>query len=374
MRLGTCIALELVVAVGTVGGACVGVMRAAELATAYLGTPEASAATEDAIAHAARANSAPSTASLITALPSSELRVALTVTPSVFGAPDAELLAPLGAAKVTRVKWNLGGTSISLRLDFANGARAAFKPEQIHLQSDPRREIAAYRLDRLLELRRVPPAKPGSIPFAEIIAAIDPSVRQQVAARLVEEATVRDGMLHGELSWWVPEIKQAHLGKHPVDEREGRALWTSYLQVGATIPAAVRSLVEQIAACVLFDVLVDNADRWSGNNTVMSPDGKVFYIMDNTMSFSLARIGHEMNVGILHRIQVFPRELVRRMRALTEARLARVLEADGESNGKLGRLLSPQEIHAVLERRDNIMKYVDGLIAAHGEEAVLALP
>src|SRR5690606_22736581 len=58
---------------------------------------------------------------------------------SVFGAPDAELLAPIGAAKVTRVKLNLGGTSLSLRLDFANGARAAFKPEQEHYQSDPRR-------------------------------------------------------------------------------------------------------------------------------------------------------------------------------------------------------------------------------------------
>ena len=363
MRLGTCIALELVAAAGVVGGACLGVIQVSRLADDYLAAPEAEV-------EVAAADPRP----LVAPLPSSELRVVVPAAPvpTVFGAPDAELLAPLGAAKVTRVKWNVGGSTISLRLDFANGARAAFKPEQIHLQSDPRREIAAYSLDRLIGLGRVPPAKPGAIPLAEVTAAIDPAYRELIAERLAKEATVRDGVVHGELSWWIPEIRQARIGAYGVDEPEGRALWISYLQIGAVIPPAVRPLVEQLVACVLFDVLTDNPDRWSGNNTVGSPDGKAFYVMDNTMTFSLARFGHELNLGVLHRIQVFPRGLVGRIRALTEERFAAALELGGETG--LGRLLEPREIHAVIQRRDNLMKYIDQLIAAHGEAAVLGLP
>ena len=361
MRLATCIALELVAVAGVACGVCLGVMHLPRLADDYLAAPEAEAATSTGV-------------SLVVPLPRSELRVVPVVAPSptVFGASDVELLAPLGTAKVTRVKWNQGGGSISLRVDFANGARAAFKPEQIHMQSEPRREIAAYHLDRLLGLWRVPPAKPGAIPLADILAGVEPASREQVADRLMKEATIRDGVLHGELSWWIPEIRQARIGAYGVDEPEGRALWISYLQVGAAIPPAVRPLVEQLVACVLFDVLVDNPDRWSGNNTVMSPDGKTFYVMDNTMTFSLARFGHELNLGVLHRIQVFPRGLVERMRALTEERFAAVLEDGGET--QLGRLLDPQQIRAVIQRRDNVLKYIDQLVAVHGERAVLALP
>ena len=104
----------------------------------------------------------------------------------------------------------------------------------------------------------------------------------------------------------------------------------------------------------------------------MSPDGKTFYFMDNTMSFSTARFGHELNLGVLLRIQVFPRGLVERMRALTEERFAAALELDDQT--RLGRLLDPPAIHAVIQRRDNILKYIDQLVAEHGERAVLALP
>ena len=373
MRLGTCIALELVAAAGAVCGAAAGVMHASELAGAYLATPEAVAATTPtARAPAARP---PGAFPMIEPLPRAELRVAVAppAPPSVFGAPDAELLAPLGAARVTRTKWNHGGSSISLRLEFANGARAAFKPEQVHLQSDPRREIAAYRLDRMLGLGRVPPAKAGAVPFAEVIAGLDPAIRDHVAERLAKETIVRDGMLHGELSWWIPEIKPARIGSHVLDEPEGRGLMMSYFQLGAQIPDAERPLVAQLAACVMFDVLTDNADRWSGNNAVTSPDGAVFYVMDNTMSFSVARIGHEMNAGVLRRMLVFPRGFVERIRTLTEAALAEALEGGGGET-RLGRLLSPEEIRAVIHRRDNMLKHIDQLIATHGEAAVLALP
>jgi hypothetical protein len=363
VRLGTCIALELAVVAGALGGMYYGVRRAAEVASTYLVTPDAEAATT------------------VATLPRAELpmRHTITIAPSddvavttVFGRPDAELLAPIGASRITRAKMNRGGTSFSLRIDFESGARASFKPEQIHLQADPRREIAAYRMDRLLGIGHVPPVKQIVLPVADIVAAAAPGHRAYLAKRLEEEALARGGMLHGEASWWIPEIALARLGKQQIDEREGRVAWIKLLQVGATIPDQQRAMLEQIAAIVLFDVLIDNADRWSGNNTMMSPDGKLLYFMDNGMSFSIYKMGHQIPNAALRRIQVFPRGLVERIRTLTLEEVEAALAIDGETS--LGRLLAPAEVSAILARRDNIMAYIDGLIAEHGEQAVLAFP
>ena len=367
MRLGTCIALELAVVAGAVGGAWLGVTRARHLASDYLVAGEAEASTAPGPGLELR----PTPTALPQArLPAPRLAAEPDAPITVFGAADEQLLAPLGAAAITRVKHNRGGTSLSLRLDFANGARAAFKPEQTWPQSDPRREIAAYRIDRLLGIGRVPPAKPAAFAVADLIAAADPSARAYTAQRLADEGVARGAVLHGELSWWVPEIKLARLGGLRIDEPEGRMRWAGELQVGAKLEPAHRAMLEQIAACILFDVLIDNADRWTGSNTEMSPDGQILYFMDNTLAFSLAKIGHPGNLDALHRVQVFPRRLVGRLRGLTRAA---VVEALGDG-GALGPLLHPDEISAILARRDHLIAYIDQLIAKHGEAAVLAFP
>ena len=306
-------------------------------------------------------------------MPRGELTVAAPEGPrTVFEAPDDVLLAPLGAAPVTRLKLNHGGTSLSLRVEFANGARAAFKPEQVHPQSDPRREIAAYKLDRLLGIGRVPPAKATRLSVEQLLAAVEPSHRTFIGNRLRDEAIAQDGMLRGELSWWIPEIKLAKLGRFRIDEKDGRDLWTAYLQVGAPIPEDVRPLVTQIAALVMFDVLIDNPDRWTGGNTVTSPDGGTLYFMDNTMSFTNLAFGGEQNLTAFRKIQVFPRKLVQRIRALTPDMLDRALAIDPDHG--LGPLLTDVQKQAILARRDNMLRHIDRLILEHGADAVLALP
>jgi hypothetical protein len=363
VRLGTCIALELAVAAGAIGGLWFGVGEASQLAGEYLTGKEALAATTA---------PTPSLARTPERLPRSYLDVAPPPIENVFGAPDGELLAPLGATTVTRIKMNHGGTSLSVRLDFASGARAAFKPEQIHPQSDPRREIAAYRIDRLLGIGHVPPATAAAIPLTELLDATEPAYRTYITDRFADEAIVRDGLVHGELSWWVPEIRLAKLGPFRIDEHDGRDLWTFYLQAHAKMPDDVRPMCAQIAAVILFDVLIDNPDRWTGSNTEMSPDGKTLYFMDNTMSFSVFGVGHETNLGALRRIQVFPRRLVDRMRTLTEDQIEQAVRTTDDRG--LGPLLHKDEIRAMLARRDNLMRYIDELIAELGEDAVLALP
>src|SRR5262249_38228618 len=57
-----------------------------------------------------------------------------------LGMKDELLLDRMRAAEVVKAKLNKGGSSISFRLDFADGSRAAFKPEQTWPQTVPRKE------------------------------------------------------------------------------------------------------------------------------------------------------------------------------------------------------------------------------------------
>jgi hypothetical protein len=362
VRLGTCIALELFVAAGTAGGLVLGIGQAIDRAGDYFTAHEAAAATTRGAQPVA-----------LEPLPAERLTIAApAAAPTVFDTPDDVLLAPLGATPVTQVKLNHGGTSLSLRLDFQSGARAAFKPQQVHPQSDPRKEIAAYRIDRLLGIGHVAPARPFAVPVADLVAAAGPAYHDYVEGRIRDEAIAHDGIVRGELSWWIPEIRDIKIGQYRIDEKAGMEQWASYLQIGAPIPPELRPMIEQIATCVLFDVVIDNADRWTGNNTKGSPDQRTLYFMDNTLSFSQFTYGHQANLMPLYRIQVFPRGLVARLRALTYEQLAAAL-ADEDPAG-LAPLLEPAEIHAILGRRDHMLQYIDSLIAQFGEPAVLSLP
>jgi hypothetical protein len=365
VRLGTCIALELALALGTLGGLVFVGTRTADLTREYFAAHEAAAANA-AVATPAHA---------VEALPAAELRVApqLLASDSIFGAPDDVLLAPIAAAPVSECKLNHGGTSLSLRIDFANGSRAAFKPQQIHPQSDPRREIAAYRIDRLLGIGHVPPAKPGVFAVDDLVNATEQTFRTYTQGRIANEAIVRGGMVRGELSWWIPEIRDMMLGGYRVDESAGMDLWTGYLSAGTKIPAEMQPMLAQLASCVMFDVVIDNADRWTGNNTKGSVDRKTLYFMDNTLSFSIYTWGHAANLDPLRKITVFPKKLVGKLRAMTYADVAAALELGADDAG-LAPLLEPGEIRAMLARRDHVLEYVDAVIAKYGEDAVLALP
>jgi hypothetical protein len=367
VRLGTCIALELAVAAGAAGGLVLGIGRAVDRAGEYLSAREAAAAT---------ATGHTPTPIALEPLPGADLHVVPrthAVAGTVFAIADEELLAPLAATPVKHVKVNHGGTSLSLRLEFESGARAAFKPQQIHPQSDPKREIAAYRIDRLLGIGHVPPAKPVVLAVDDLVAAVDPATRAYTAGRVAEEAIARAGVVRGELSWWIPEIRDVMIGPYRVDEKAGMQVWQSYLQAGATIPPDLRSLLAQLSTCVLFDVLIDNADRWTGNNTKGSVDQRTLYFMDNTLAFSIYTFGHEANLKPLYAIQVFPRAVVTKLRALTYEQIAAALSL-GEDPTGMSPLLEPAEIRAILARRDHMMRYIDALIAELGEQAVLALP
>jgi Golgi casein kinase, C-terminal, Fam20 len=301
-------------------------------------------------------------------------RAAATEAPvaSVYGATDAELLAPLRDSAVVGCKANRGGTSLSLRLEFQSGGRAAFKPEQIHPQSQPRREIAAFRIDRMLGIGRVPPATAIAVSWEQLLAAVAPANRVEVITRLRAEARPRRGLLRGVASWWIPEIKVAAIGKHPIDTTDGIVTWKRYLTIGAVRSPEVAELVAQISDMVLFDFLIDNSDRWSGGNARTSMDGRILYFMDNTLSFTRNKQAHIRTSTYLHRVQVFSRRLVDRVRNFTREELVEAI--NGADDAILAPLLTEEELNAVMARRALAVAYLDEQIATHGAQQVLAFP
>ena len=400
MRLGTCIALEIVTGLVAVGAASMGTawavgelrepapvrkpvaVSAAKLPAAPATAPAPAAAAADAAVPTPVAiTSASATVDPDPAArdpdpdPIPVPRLAdsgSAIDPSWMfaGQPDGPLLAPLRTGKLTRVKFNRGGTSLSLRLDFDNGARAAFKPEQIHLHSNPRKEIAAYRVDRLLGIGRVPPAIGRTFTLAELVAVVDKS-QKFATHRLRDEMISRRGVTKGEMSWWIPVLGDMFIGKNRIDSTDAIVQWRKWLKAGAVIPEERRALCEQISAMALYDFLIDNTDRWSGNNARASEDGNFLYFMDNTLAFSKKKQGNHKGHLYLQRVQTFSRKLVARLRVLKVEEVRAVLANDVEP---FDRLLTDVEIDAVMGRRDVLMKYVDDLIATHGEDKVLVFP
>ncbi|MBL4636613.1 MAG: hypothetical protein JKY56_22365 [Kofleriaceae bacterium] len=289
---------------------------------------------------------------------------------SFGGVPDEELLAPLRDSPIASVRFNKGGSSISLRIDFENGARAAFKPRQTNWQSVPRREVIAFRINRLLGLSAVPPATGRKFEMRTLLAAIDTS-STGFRPRLKAEIVQKGGWVTGEISWWIPVIRRAKIDGFDIDSMEGIVSWKRYLRVNGRMPKGTEKLLAQISNMVLFDYVINNPDRWSGGNARVSDDRSILYFMDNTMSFGKSRLGHRKVRIYLQRSQVFSRQLVEKLRSLEEERVREVLAVDVEP---FQDFLSDEEITALLARRDAALVYIDGLIAKYGEERVLAFP
>jgi hypothetical protein len=288
-----------------------------------------------------------------------------------LGIKDEILLEPLRSAAVKRVKYNRGGSSISLRLDFEGGWRAAFKPDQTNEQTVPRKEIAAYRMSRLLGLESVSPAVGRAFLLKELVEKMDDGSRDLVP-RVLEQTIVDEaGLVNGELSWWIPVIVDAKLENVPIDSIDGMTAWHKYLTVGAAEPYSGRALLPQISSMVTFDYLINNSDRWSGSNAKSSTDGKTLFYMDNTLSFGPVPEGTPKARVMLEHVQKFSRALIRRVRALDEVDVRAAMAAD---RGPYVRLLGDAEIAAVMFRREGLVQYVDGLIASYGEPEVLCYP
>jgi hypothetical protein len=233
---------------------------------------------------------------------------------------------------------------------------AAFKPRSSTHGDAYRAEIAAYRLNRLLGLNRVPPAISRTIPRAQLHLAQDTVV-----------AVERDGSVRGAAIYWVPVLRDSR-----IDQERERARWAGWLRQRGVIPPEQNVRAEEISTLIVFDFLTGNWDRWSGQNVPMDASGHLVY-RDNNGGFS-EPFGAQMLAGVMRHlrlVQKFSRGVIDRARALTEASVQAEMALDGDP---VHPPLTAQQIQSLLRRRDTLIAYVDDLVRRYGESNVYPWP
>lgn len=169
-----------------------------------------------------------------------------------------------------------------------------------------RSEIAAYELDKLLDLQMIPP-----------------TVEKRV-----------EGSLGAAVMWVKPVKSFKDLGGPPTPPSVHAARWN-----------------RQILRAKMFDCLIYNKDPNLGN-WLVDPAWNLILI-DHTRSFTSDK-------KMVHDLQRVDSELWQRMKALTEEQLTQSLE----------KWLDKRSIRGMLERRDMMQVEIDKLVAEKGEAAV----
>jgi hypothetical protein len=316
--------------------------------------------------HAARPGGALRSAMLVPLDPARlepvPLDVARDATGTFMGMDDELLIERMRTAEIKQAKLNKGGSSISFRLDFVDGSRAAFKPEQINPQTVPRKEVAAYRINRWLGFNAVPPATMRTFHHDELVGKLPPDALF-LAKRIDAETTFdAEGFTRGEMSYWIPVIVDSHL-----DTLDNVLAWWRWMTVGEEIPPDKLELMEQLSSLLIFDMLTNNSDRFSGGNLMTSKDGHVLFWMDNTFGFQVEPEGHLRCRTYLFRCQKFSRKMVAALRNFDLASLKQALAPEPA-------LLSDAEMQSVIARKEVVLRYIDGLVGQFGADKVLVFP
>ncbi len=253
---------------------------------------------------------------------------------------------------------SLGHTSFVLKLTFASGESAGWKPRSRLPLGDRRYrgEIAASRLAEALGLSNVPHVEPRSF-AASALRAVLPDFDDKA---LPDD----DGRVRGAIWAWNP-----HYEIVPLELPSSRARWEPWLtDAHATIPPDQRELARALSTLLLFDYVTGNWDRWSGGNVARDSEAGTLLYVDNDGAFydpppadSLAS-----QLARLKRVVRFSRGFVDRLRALDEAKLRAVF--GDETPGAA--LLPDRVIAGVEQRRRTALDVVDRRAKLAGDAGV----
>lgn len=304
-----------------------------------------------------------------------------------FEIGDGDLRERLATQPVAEIKRGYGGRSVAFKITLADGTVGYYKPEQTFSAAHWYGEVAAYHLDRLLGLHRVPPCVSRRMAWLDLR-------RSAPSDEHFPEVTVGDdGTVRGSFSFWVPD--------HLVPLR-GVAGWERWVRVGSTAPGAVspfqrpRAFAEALAAIrdggtapgvppagppdspdrpaelsdlVVFDYLTGNTDRWGGENANVLTRGRrgALVFLDNGAGFPPGPARSTLLDSRLHAVQRFRRHTVEALRAMNAADLARRLRAE-----PLAPVLDADQLAAFDVRRDEVLAHVAQQVARYGEADVLA--
>jgi len=239
---------------------------------------------------------------------------------------DSEIETFLKMAEITARKSGNGGTTGATRVTLSDGKLShdaqiqcidIFKPVwkgaegtvEKNFRDTWKFNVAAYRVSRLLDIKNIP-------------VSVERNVDGKQCA----------------MTWWVDNVWLVEA------ERRDNGIK----------PPATDDWVNQLNAVRVFDQLIYNTDRNQGN-LLITPDWKIWMI-DHTRAF---RTNTElMKVEPLRRID---KQLFAKLKTLNTTNL----------NREVGPWLRPEEMSAILVRRDLILQFFQGEIRSKGEDAIL---
>lgn len=269
--------------------------------------------------------------------------------------PERDLVETLRHSAFT-VGRTVGNTSVNFHVHLSPTVDGGYKPAEARHPEHYRAEVAAFHINQLLGLERVPPAVFRRVSEAEL-----------PQGRGVGVQFDRQGFGRGAMIYWVPVLRHV-----AIEGGAAASRWQSYLRPGTAIPDTERTRCEEISTMIVFDYLIGNWDRWHGTNTLCDGTGHLVY-RDNNAGFQEPFRGSRYDTvrGWLLRTQRFSRNVIDHARALTFESIERAMAPEADEGRPL---LTPVQIRGVLTRRDELMTYVEALVAEHGEGAVYAFP
>jgi len=188
--------------------------------------------------------------------------------------------------------------------------------------------------------------------------------------RALAGSILSDKMFRGSVGWWVPHIETLALEKH-----KWRRLWISWLNPNTYLPQSAVDFAGQISRLVTFDFLINNQDRFSGANVLVTPGGNRLYFMDNALAFfpDITSPKRSRARREFYRAGRFSQLLHERIHLLNLKNLKTQI-IDKEENVSWTFLMTKDEFKGVLERRDLIITRMHEMAIRHGWDKTMAFP
>lgn len=194
---------------------------------------------------------------------------------------DGEWITRMATSEIAEVKANKGGGSVSLKVTFADGKKAAVKLAQTGHPTDPRSEIAGYHLDRLVGFGRTAAVVGRRFLLADLRAALVASGTDKAFFDRFEKLTVSpDGHIDAALVAW-------HTAA--LTEEEPAPSWSSALDTSEAAAEGALPRLAEWSDLVVFDFLADNPDRYSGGNVLRLGKGGPLVFLDQGAAFGKNR-------------------------------------------------------------------------------------
>jgi len=304
--------------------------------------------------------------------------------------PDAPLREALRHAPPLNVEKGRGGRSLGFKITLQGGQKAYYKPEQTFSAANWFAEVAAYHLDRMLGLGRVPCVVSRQFPWAALEAAAGKDVRKS------EVIVSEDGMTRGAFVAWVqgtlmplPEtfgwerwVRVKYWPSTAVSPFQRPAVWKQQLLVQKRMGSEFRSKAlrqklrtlnpepdrddrpGELSDLIVFDYLIKNGDRWGGANVNVLTRGErgPLIFLDNGAGFEPGDHRPGLMEARLHTLQRFRRSTIRALRALDLGRYRARLAAESVQP-----VLTENQLEGLEVRRGAVLDWVDEMQRTHGE-------